>query len=176
MPHPIALSLSFLLFLAIPTAAQTFSPSQNEVWQMEETYWKDLHTANYSHYMTLWHEDFLGWPYFTAHPVNKDGIADSLPTKMSAVSFYEFLEKDVRVTAEVAITQYAVKYTVPTPTGESETRVSRITHTWLKTKNTWQIIGGMSLLVSSSSQPSSPAPAPSSSPDVPASPPASHPK
>lgn len=166
----------FILFAAILSTAQDFSPRQNEVWQMEETYWKDLQTANYTHYMTLWHEDFLGWPHFSPHPVNKDGIAASLPVKMSDVLSYEFLEKSVRVTGEVGITQYAVKYTLPAPTGQTETRISRITHTWLKTKNTWQIIGGMSSLVSSSVQPSSPAAAPSSPPAVPASPPVSLPK
>jgi ketosteroid isomerase-like protein len=179
MPHTTAcaaIALSLLLFFVNPSIAQDFSPRQNEVWQMEETYWKDLQTANYTHYMTLWHEDFLGWPYFSPHPVNKDGIANSLPTSMSDVLSYEFLEKAVRVTGEVGITQYAVKYTHTTPNGQTETRVSRITHTWLKTKNTWQIIGGMSSLDSSSAPPSSPTTAPSSPPASPASPPASRPK
>ncbi len=179
MPHTTAraaIAFSLLLFFVNPSIAQDLSPRQSEVWQMEETYWKDLQTVNYTHYMTLWHEDFLGWPYFSPHPVNKDGIADSLPARMSGVVSYEFLEKAVRVTGEVGITQYAVKYTVATPGGQAETRVSRITHTWLKTKNTWQIIGGMSSLVSSSVPPSSPAAAPSSPPASPASPPASRPK
>jgi len=178
MPHTTAraaLLFSLLLCLVNLSTAQDLSPRQKEVWQMEETYWKDLQTTNFTHYMTLWHEDFLGWPSFSPHPVNKDGIADSLPTSMSGVLSYEFLEKAVRVTGEVGITQYAVKFTRTIPGGQIESRVSRITHTWLKTKNTWQIIGGMSSLVSSSVQPSPPTAAPPSPPAVPAPPPVSRP-
>ncbi len=179
MPQTIAraaILLFLILFFLNPISAQELSPHQNEVWQMEEAYWKDLQTANYSHYMTLWHEDVLGWPYFSPHPIHKDDIANYLPASKSDVLSYEFLEKAVTVSGEVGITVYAVRYTVPTPGGQSETRVNRITHTWLKTKNTWQIIGGMSSLVSSSTPPSSPTTAPSSPPASPASPPASRPK
>jgi ketosteroid isomerase-like protein len=179
VPHTTAraaLALSLLLFFVNLPSAQDLSPRQKEVWQLEETYWKDLQSTNFTHYMTLWHEDFLGWPSYTPHPVNKDGIADSLSTSMSGVLSYEFLEKAVRVTGDVAITHYAVKFTRTIPDGQTESRVSRITHTWLKTKNTWQIIGGMSSLVSSSVQPSPPTAAPPSPPASPASPPASRPQ
>ena len=178
MTHTIlraSLALSLLFFFVGSSSAQDLSPRQKEVWQMEETYWKDLQTANFTHYMTLWHEDFLGWPSFSPHPVGKDGIADSLPASMSGVLSYEFLEKAVRVTGDIGIVQYAVKFSRSTSLSQTESRVSRITHTWLKTKNTWQIIGGMSSLVSSSVQPSPPAAAPPSPPASPALPPASRP-
>ena len=178
MPHTTARAATLffvLLFTANLSSAQDLSPRQIEVWQMEETYWKDLQTANFTHYMTLWHEDFLGWPSFSPHPVGKDGIADSLPASMSGLLSYEFLEKAVRVTGDIGIVQYAVKLSRSTSVGQTESRVSRITHTWLKTKNTWQIIGGMSSLVSSSVQPSPPAAAPPSPPASPAPPPASRP-
>jgi len=170
-----AIALSLFFFCVSASSAQELSPLQKEVWQIEETYWKDVQTANATHYMTLWHEDFLGWPSFSSHPVGKDGVADSTTAWFAGFVSYEFLEKHVRVTRDIGITQYAVKITRTAPDGTLATNVTRITHTWLKTKNTWQIIGGMSAVVSSSAPPAPAAAAPSSAPASPAPPPASRP-
>jgi len=178
MPHTIlraACTLSFFLFFVSPSSAQELSPRQKEVWQMEETFWKDEQTANATHFMTLFHEDFLGWPSFSPHPVGKDGIADSVAGLFAGLVSYEFLEKSVRATGDIGITQYAVKVTRTASDGTLATNVTRITHTWLKTKSTWQIIGGMSAVVSVSSAPAPPASAPSLAPAAPSSPPASRP-
>jgi ketosteroid isomerase-like protein len=164
MPHTIlrtACALSFFLFFSSFSSAQELSPRQKEVWQMEQLYWKDVKDANATHYMTLWHEEFLGWPSFSPHPVGKDGIADSLAAWFAGFVSYEFLEKSVRVTGDIGITQYAVNITRTKSDGTLATNVTRITHTWLKTKSTWQIIGGMSAVVSSSAPPVPSAAAPS---------------
>jgi ketosteroid isomerase-like protein len=137
---------------------------------MEELYWKDVQDANATHYMTLWHEDFLGWPSFSPHPIGKDGIADSTAGWFAGFVSYEFLEKSVRVTGDIGITQYAVRITRSASDGKLATNITRITHTWLKTKNTWQILGGMSAVISSSAPPASSAAAPPFAPDAPASP------
>src|SRR5436305_14873876 len=68
---------------ASPVFAQDFSSIQKEVWQMEETYWKDVKDANYEHYVTLWHDQFLGWPRDRNLPVGKDGLADGARKKMA---------------------------------------------------------------------------------------------
>ncbi len=178
MPYTIlrsACALSLFLFFSSPSSAQELSPRQKEVWQMEELYWKDVKDANATHYMTLWHEDFLGWPSFSPHPVGKDGIADTAAGWFAGFVSYEFLEKSVRVTGDIGITQYAVRITRTAPDGQPATNITRITHTWLKTKNTWQIIGGMSAIVSSSVPPVPSAAAPPSAPAAPALPAASRP-
>lgn len=165
-----AVALPLFLFFSSLSPAQELSPRQKEVWQMEELYWKDVQDANATHYMTLWHEDFLGWPSFSPHPIGKDGIADSTAGWFAGFVSYEFVEKSVRVTGDIGITQYAVRITRSASDGKLATNITRITHTWLKTKNTWQIIGGMSAVVSSSAPPSPLAAAPPSAPDAPASP------
>ena len=169
MPHTMlrtAVALSLLLFFASFSPAQELSPRQKEVWQMEEFNWKDVKDANATHYMTLWHEDFLGWPSFSPHPVSKDGIADSLAGWFAGFVSFEFLEKSVRVTGDIGITQYAVRITRSASDGKLATNITRITHTWLKTKNTWQIIGGMSAVVSSFAPPVPSAAAPPSAPST----------
>jgi ketosteroid isomerase-like protein len=126
--------------------AQEFSSAQKEVWQMEEAYWKDVKDANLDHYVTLWHDQFLGWPRDRTLPVGKDGLAEGARKKMSDghIVSYEILSKAVTVVGNVGVTQYGVTATRITKGGKSETYTSRVTHTWLKTDSGWQIVGGMS--------------------------------
>jgi len=64
---------------------------------------------------------------------------------------YEFLSKGVTVIGNVGVTLYSVKATRLGKDGANETFTSRVTHTWLKTGNTWEIVGGMSAPYESSS-------------------------
>jgi ketosteroid isomerase-like protein len=132
---------------------QDMSAAQKEVWQMEETYWKDVKESNASGYIALWHADFLGWPRDRDRPLGKKEIADAARSKMSAghVASYEFLSKGVTVVGNVGITQYSVKATRVEKGGANVIYTSRVTHTWLKTGSTWEIIGGMSAPYESSS-------------------------
>lgn len=135
-----------LLNAVAPIAAQEMSSAQKEVWQMEEVYWKDVKDSNADHYATLWHEKFLGWPRDRDRPMGKDALSASAGRKMSEsrVGSYEILYKGVTVVGNIGVTQYAVKTVRVKKDGQNETATSRVTHTWMKTGNTWQIIGGMS--------------------------------
>jgi ketosteroid isomerase-like protein len=139
-------TIAVLLTTVSSIAAQEFSAAQKEVWQMEEVYWKDVQNANIGHYMTLWHENFLGWPRDRELPVGKDGLEDGARKKMAVgrVSSYEILSKAVSVVGNVGTTQYSVKVVRTMNNGKQETYTSRVTHTWLKTGSSWQIVGGMS--------------------------------
>jgi ketosteroid isomerase-like protein len=127
-------------------SAQEMSAVQKEVWQMEEAYWKDVKDLNSDHYATLWHENFLGWPRDRDRPVSKNELMQFAKQKMleSHINSYEFLSKGVTVVGNAGVTQYSVKVLRTKIDGQTETFTSRVTHTWLKTGSTWQIIGGMS--------------------------------
>lgn len=147
--HRIATRLGFTLVLlaAVPhISAQEMTPEQKGVWHMEEAYWNDVKTSNADHYATLWHASFLGWPRDREHPVGKGELVAGTAKKMAAghVVSYEFLSRAVTVVGNVGITQYSVKATRAGEGGTNETYFSRVTHTWLKTGNTWEIVGGMS--------------------------------
>jgi hypothetical protein len=64
----------------------------------------------------------------------------------NAVKLQSFLidQLAIQVTRDTAINHYRIKmvWAGPSPT-ESDTEVLRATHTWLRTGNTFQIIGGM---------------------------------
>jgi len=43
-------------------STQRFSPEQHEVWKEEVKYWDMYTSGKIDEYMSLWDEDFLGWP------------------------------------------------------------------------------------------------------------------
>jgi hypothetical protein len=135
-----------LLTAASPLCAQEMSATQKEVWQMEESFWKNVKDSNANGYASLWHVDFLGWPRDVDHPVGKKELAERGARKMAKgrVISYEILSKTVTRVENVGITLYSVKVVRAGEKGQPETYVSRVTHTWLKTGSTWQILGGMS--------------------------------
>ena len=140
-------ALSFLMLLAGSRLfAQEMTPAQKEVWQMEEVYWSDVKASNADHYASLWHGSFVGWPRDRDQPVGKKELTEAAAKKMAdnRVISYEFLSKAVTVVGNVGVTQYAVKATRAGKNGQNETYTSRVTHTWLRRGNTWQILGGMS--------------------------------
>jgi ketosteroid isomerase-like protein len=136
----------FSIALALPLFAQEMSSQQKEVWQMEETYWRDVKGFDEAHYMTLWHKGFLGWPQDQKMPIGKVALGEAVHRKFQRKGTldYEFLSKSVAVTGSVGITQYAVKSSFTGTDGHKASFSSRITHTWLKTDEGWKIVGGMS--------------------------------
>jgi ketosteroid isomerase-like protein len=135
-----------LLAAASHISAQEMTPAQKEVWQMEEVYWNDVKASNVDHYVSLWHASFLGWPRDRDHPVGKTELVEGIRKRMAEgrVVSYEFLSKAVTVVGNVGVTQYSVKATRTGKDGQTETVASRITHTWLRRGNVWEIVGGMS--------------------------------
>jgi hypothetical protein len=155
----LAFRLGCAVLVSLATASyvcaqeQDMSAAQKEVWQMEETYWKDVKESNAEHYASLWHPSFLGWPRDRDRPVGKKELTEGTAKKMAAshVASYEFLSKGVTVVGNVGVTQYSVRATRVEKAGANVIYTSRVTHTWLKAGSTWEIIGGMSAPYESSS-------------------------
>lgn len=124
-----------LSFCAVAVGQQT--PSEKAVWQEEETYWRLLHDNQKTAYLALWDDRFVGWPRFESNRTGKDGIASSF---FAPVSEYKLLPLSVREYGKnVVITFYRASIT-----RSGVTRTSRLTHTWMRSKAGWRIIGGMS--------------------------------
>jgi ketosteroid isomerase-like protein len=141
----------WVILLARPIFSQEMSALQKEVWQMEETVWRDIKTANEQHYLSLWHDNFLGWPYYELAPVGKTALAQDVHRRFArnGTVDYEFLSKSVRVTGDIGITQYAVRTNFIGADGTTKPEDRRITHTWLKTAHGWKILAGMSASIES---------------------------
>jgi len=66
---------------------------------------------------------------------------------------YAIEQLAVRVTGDIAINHYRIKAQWVTREGAAaRTDALRITHTWIRTNGTWQIIGGMSAPVNEKGQ------------------------
>ena len=125
---------------------ETWTDAQKEVWQMEEKYLKAALTNDFDLWMTLWHEDFVGWPAQNKEPITKATLRAaeeqfrqphpaSISTTQEPVS--------VQVYGAIAITHYVV-HKFGQYEGNEVEHYARITHTWLHQGDTWVIIGGMS--------------------------------
>jgi len=123
------------------------SVSINQVWNREDEIGRFEEAGDVDAYQTLFHEKFIGWPCDQAHPIRKAGVGEWLR---------EVRDKHIKVTfalthegaedfGNVVVVHYRVTglYTYPDGHTEGNGEVFKLTHTWLRTGDTWQIIGGM---------------------------------
>ena len=163
---------TFLFLLVLTTAAcaqdlaYTASPVENspwrarteaQIWNLEKAYWEYVKANDLQNYRALWHDDFVGWPFVSPAPVRKDHITDWITNNTSKglkLQSYSIEQLAVRVTGDVAIDHYRIKanWARDDPGEVMRTDSMRITHTWIRTNGTWQILGGMSAPVNEKGQ------------------------
>ena len=141
-------TISLFVALAASAFAQNSVENETQVWQLEKAYWEYVKANDLDKYRALWHENFLGWPFISSAPVRKDHITDWITANTSKgirLHSYAIEQLAVQVTGEVAVDYYRINATWANGEGAKvRTDRLRITHTWIRTGNTWQIIGGMS--------------------------------
>lgn len=119
---------------------------KNEVWQMEENYWKYVKDKDYNSYLTLWDEKFIGYPSNNIIG-NKAHITDwlmDLYKNKSGVFSYELTRKVENVFDDIVIVLYDVSHGFTNNKNEVVKNGNfKVTHTWKKTDKGWVIIGGM---------------------------------
>ena len=141
-----------LLLSVLPTLAPAAEMSVDEaaVWRLEEQYWQYVKAADLDGYRTLWDERFVGWPGFSPNPLGKADIANWIPPlHADPQRRYEYaLKKEaVRAFGDVVVVHY-LGWDIwrDTASGEivEKSEPFRITHTWQRRDDSWQIITGMS--------------------------------
>jgi hypothetical protein len=128
-------------------ATLTLSPAEQAAWKGEETYWQFQKTDERNAFLALWDERFVGRPRRTSVPVDKDKMREDLNRAPDRkVLDYKLEPLSVReYGGNVVITLYRATVCSTDNSGKDEqTRSYRLTHTWMKTGQAWQIIGGMS--------------------------------
>ena len=139
-----------LLFVVCTSAMAQQSADEQTVWKLEHDYWNYVKAFDLDGYRTLWHKDFTGWPYMSATPVHKDHITDWLTdykNKGQHVESFVLKPAASRANPNGVVTFYTITEHLLDKNGKAETSTARITHTWIKSGNTWQIISGMSSAV-----------------------------
>lgn len=139
-----------LLLLPLLCAADDPTPDETVVWQLEEAYWQYVKAADLEGYRTLWDERFVGWPSFAEHPLGKKDIADWIPPlHADAQRRYDYrLQREaVRAFGDSVVAHYLV-WDIWRDAGSGtvveESEPYRITHTWQRRGDGWQIVTGMS--------------------------------
>jgi ketosteroid isomerase-like protein len=151
-------TISFLL-AATMTGTLIASPARTDeqIWNLEKAYWEYVEANDLQNYRALWHDDFVGWPFVSPAPVRKDHITDWITNNTSKglkLQSYSIEQLAVCVTGAVAIDHYRIKANWAKGDAGDVLRTDgmRITHTWIRTNGTWQILGGMSAPVNEKGQ------------------------
>ena len=118
-----------------------------QVWAREEAYWRYVKAHDMKGYLSLWSESFTGWPIADDHPVSKDSleaVVSGSGAILGHVVAYKLRRESVRQHGPVVITFYRATVTSREANGSLSATTYRMTHTWLKERGVWQIVGGMS--------------------------------
>src|SRR5205809_5783834 len=149
-------AIRFAVVLAAAGFAQSAANDEAQIWSLKKAYWEYVKTNDLEKYRALWHENFLGWPFVSSAPVRKDHITDWITSNTSKgikLQSYSIEQLAIQVTGDLAVDYYRVKATWADSAGaEVRSDQIRITHTWIRTQGTWQIVGGMSSPVDATGQ------------------------
>jgi ketosteroid isomerase-like protein len=141
-------TISILLALTVASFAQNSASDETQVWDLEKAYWEYVKANDLEKYRALWHENFVGWPTSSSTPLRKDHITDWITRNTSKgvkMQSYAIEQLAIQLTCDIAIDHYRIRMMWAGPGAtDSNTELTRITHTWLRTHGRWQIIGGMS--------------------------------
>ena len=130
------------------TAPARVSEAEETIWNLEHSYWRYVEANDLSSYRNLWHADFLGWPSVSAVPLHKDHITDWITFQTGTGHSFKliaFKPAAIQTSSTTAVVCYWATFKWVDNTGEGEVRKIRVTHTWIRNDNHWQIIGGMSM-------------------------------
>jgi lactoylglutathione lyase len=127
------------------SAAISVDQIKNDIWQLEEKYWKYVKEKDYQSYGKLWDENFLGYP--SNNTVGDKAHITDWMTEMyqqPGVFNYTLTRKVENVFGDIVIVFYDVSHNFTNDKNEVvKTGHFKIIHTWKKTENGWLIIGGM---------------------------------
>lgn len=140
----------WILTVAILCAMSAFtqqSAEEQAVWRLEHSYWEYVKAQDVALYKGLWHENFLGWPSFSAKPVRKDHVADWLiryDANGLRLESYDLKPAGTQSTGNLVVVHYLITTVWTKKDSSKQTETGRIMHTWLHDERGWQIISGMS--------------------------------
>ena len=149
---------TWLVAVLVLTAGFAFAGQSTEekaVWKLEHSYWKDVKALDLVSYRKLWHPNFVGWPYSSVRPQRKDHITDWITAQTSKglhLKSYELEPAASQATDNIVVTHYWCTTAWVDKNGRGEPPLKlRITHTWLRVGDGWQIITGMAGAVTKTS-------------------------
>jgi ketosteroid isomerase-like protein len=145
----LCLAVLLAVLSSVSVRGQEMTADEQAVWKLEENYWKYVKEQDIEKYLELWDERFVGWPRSSTAPAGKANITDWMApwfADSARALDFELKREAVRSFGDVVAAHYLVWYVVrDAQTGSLLQRTPvRITHTWQRHGDSWQIITGMS--------------------------------
>lgn len=142
---PIVIGLG--LFNNLGAVNQEYSEAEKKVWNVEERYWECWINKDIEGYLSLLHEDFLGWASSLELPGDKKAAREFVQNFWTQIELLAFEMKPagIKIIDDVAVVHYFLIW--KDKDGNQVGSMYRITHTWMKQGEKWQLIGGMSSIL-----------------------------
>ncbi len=114
------------------------------IWELEEQYWNYWIKKDMEGYMSLLHEEFMGWASSLEMPGDKKAAREFVQNFWFQIKLFAFEMKPcaIKIIDDTALIHYFLL--LKDEDGNQIGNSYRITHTWLKQTGIWQILGGMS--------------------------------
>ena len=137
-----------LLWFTTAAGAEGLSPEEEEVWALEKSYYQFVKNNDPVSYLSLFHEGSIGWPTMDLLPKGRDRVSQWIATVHSNPSMewnYEIERLAIQSFGNVVVVHYRLRaFFLSSQTGEViSSEQNRISHSWLRVGETWQIISGM---------------------------------
>lgn len=139
-----------LLCIAVPASAQdppTDSVAEEEIWALEDAYWRYAGAGDVENYLTLWHDNFVGWFCEASGPSRKATIANWVIAirDQGQELVYDLDNKTSQNFDNLVVVYYTTPIEIIFKDGSHlwEGEIFKVTHTWMKVGGQWKIIGGM---------------------------------
>lgn len=126
-----------------PHLEQQLRADQEAVWNGERNYFQYLRDRNLQGFMSLWDDNFVGWPDYSDYPLRKGDIEAGMVEefqsgKKPSLQVSSPSPLAVGVFGNVAVTHYFW------PEADKSSPVQyRVMHVWQSEVGGWRIIGGM---------------------------------
>ena len=125
----------------------TDSIAEQEVWALEDAYWAYAGAGDVENYLTLWHDDFVGWFCEAPAPSRKANIGNWVRRIRDErqVLVYELDNKTSQDFENLVVVYYTTPVEIISPDGGHlwQGEVFKVTHTWMKFGDQWKIVAGM---------------------------------
>ena len=136
------------LVFSTPALSDEMNPDESAVWQLEEAYYKYAKANDPESYLTLFDENVIGWPTMDNAPKGKEKVSQwiaAVHADPSETWNYELKRHEIISFDDVVVVHYLLReFAVSAETGkEIRSDTFRISHTWQRHGDSWQIISGM---------------------------------
>ena len=141
--------IALVLMLGTAVAgAEELAPEEQAVWELEESYYQFAKNNDPVSYISLFHENIIGWPTMDSLPKGRDRVSQwigAVHSDSSRVWNYDIERLAIHSFGNVVVVHYRLRdYFVSAQTGEEiSSEEYRISHSWLRVGETWQIVSGM---------------------------------